>query len=41
MPADIDDDVLLLEGNELDEYLRNIDDNGWNIDSLVARPGGG
>ncbi|GKZ17202.1 hypothetical protein AbraIFM66951_009066 [Aspergillus brasiliensis] len=32
MPADIDDEVLLLDGDELDEALRNVDANGWNMD---------
>lgn len=32
MPADIDDGVLLLEGDELDGSLRNVDTNGWNMD---------
>lgn len=32
MPADIDDEVLLLDGEELDEVLRNVDANGWNMD---------
>ncbi|KAJ6782120.1 hypothetical protein PWT90_06661 [Aphanocladium album] len=32
LPADIDNEVLLLEGEELDMALKNIDTNGWNID---------
>ncbi|GKZ30493.1 hypothetical protein AbraIFM66950_009332 [Aspergillus brasiliensis] len=32
MPADIDDEVLLLDGDELEEALRNLDANGWNTD---------
>ncbi|PYH35839.1 fungal specific transcription factor domain-containing protein [Aspergillus neoniger CBS 115656] len=32
MPADIDDEILLLEGDELDDALRNVDANGWNMD---------
>ncbi|KAB8257803.1 hypothetical protein BDV32DRAFT_140081 [Aspergillus pseudonomiae] len=32
MPADIDDGVLLLEGDELYTSLRNVDTNGWNMD---------
>ncbi|KAJ3492500.1 hypothetical protein NLG97_g5346 [Lecanicillium saksenae] len=32
LPADIDDEVLLLEGEDLDMALENIDINGWNID---------
>ncbi|RDH29689.1 hypothetical protein BDQ94DRAFT_182223 [Aspergillus welwitschiae] len=32
MPADIDDEVLLLDGEELDEVLRSVDANGWNMD---------
>ncbi|KAE8373394.1 hypothetical protein BDV26DRAFT_285167 [Aspergillus bertholletiae] len=32
MPADIDDGVLLLEGDELYSSLRNVDANGWNMD---------
>ncbi|KAH8194636.1 hypothetical protein TruAng_011194 [Truncatella angustata] len=32
MPADIDDAVFLLENDELDDSLRNVDANGWNLD---------
>lgn len=32
LPADIDDDVLFLEGEELEGTLSNVDANGWNTD---------
>lgn len=32
MPADIDDGVLLLEGDELHSSLHNVDANGWNLE---------
>lgn len=32
MPADIDDNVLLLDDNELHNTLEDADSNGWNVD---------
>lgn len=32
MAADVDDSVLFLENGELEEALRNFDENGWNAD---------
>ncbi|KAF3021012.1 hypothetical protein E8E14_010988 [Neopestalotiopsis sp. 37M] len=32
MPADIDDNVLLLDDIELHNTLKNADSNGWNVD---------
>ena len=37
MPLDLEDDQLVLEGEALAGALTNLDDEGWNPDSVVDR----